>query len=122
MLRAKRVISALVRHIAAYSDLVVAAVDEWQTDAARRIALALAGVTLAVSAIVIACGWLLLTIWQSPERHWIAAGLVLLLAGGAVLAIRLARSSPAGPQQSRLKSEWRQDLALMSEARNGTVS
>jgi hypothetical protein len=123
MVRAKRLLSALGRHVAAYSDLVPAAAAEWRADAIRRIALALVGLTLAISAIVIASGWLLLTVWQSPERHWIAAGLVLVLAAGAGLAARLARSpSPLAPQQSRLKSEWEQDLALLGEARKGAPS
>jgi len=123
MVRAKRLLSALGRHAVAYSDLVSAAAAEWRADAIRRIALALVGLTLAISAIVIASGWLLLTVWQSPERHWIAAGLVLVLAAGAGLAARLARSaSPVAPQQSRLKSEWEQDRALLGEARKGAAS
>ena len=54
MVRAKRLLSALGRHAAAYSDLVSAAAAEWRADAIRRIALALVGLTLAISAIVIA--------------------------------------------------------------------
>jgi len=116
--RIKRVISALSRHLVGYTGLISAAAAEWRVSAVRRIALALAGLTLAISAVVIASGWLLLTVWESPERHWIAGAIVVALAAGAALAMRAAGSSVViGPQQSRLKSEWQQDLDLLAELR-----
>ena len=116
-MRVKRVLSALSRHLVAYSDLIGAAASEWRAGALRRVVYALTGLTLAIGAVVIASVWLLLTIWESPERHWIAAGLVIVLASGAALAVRAAGSSAPGPQQSRLKSEWREDLALLADVR-----
>jgi uncharacterized membrane protein YqjE len=121
-MRLKRIASALTRHAVAYNDLVVAAAAEWKTAALRRAALALIGVTLGTSAIVIAAAWLLFSFWDSPGRNWIAAALVLVLAAGAFAALRTAASASPGPRQQRLRAEWQQDMAVMTELRNRTAS
>jgi hypothetical protein len=97
-MRLKRIASALTRHAVAYNDLVVAAAAEWKTAALRRAALALIGVTLGTSAIVIAA------------------------AAGAFAALRTAASASPGPRQQRLRAEWQQDMAVMTELRNRTAS
>jgi hypothetical protein len=121
-MRLKRIASALTRHAVAYNDLVVAAAAEWKTTALRRAALALIGVTLGTSAIVIAAGWLLFSFWDSPGRNWIASALVMALVAGAFAALRAAASALPGPRQKRLKAEWQQDLAVLTELRNRTAS
>lgn len=118
MLRLRRIVPAFAEHVASYGDLIYAAIVEWKGSALRRLVLAFVGLTLAVSAVVVACGWLLASVWDQPARHWVAAALVAVLALGAVAVGRRATASVPGPHQARLRAEWQQDLALLAEVRD----
>lgn len=116
MLTSVRVLPVLMRHVAAYRDLVVSAGSEMKADLSRRLIAILVAAIVALGALVLACGWLLMSVWEADNRNLVIASVILLLVIGAVLAVRWAlQSRSSGPQHARLREEMRKDFALLDQ-------
>lgn len=108
-----RLMSALIRHFAAYVDLLY----EEAGDAARlwrRQLLGLAVVLMAGTvAVLMGCVWLIAAAWAGPYRMDVIGALcvtfVLIAAGGIWYAITGVAPGQSRPFE-RLREEWREDL------------
>jgi hypothetical protein len=116
MFRLRLLASAVARHLAAYGTLGHAALTEWRRGFERQALLLLASALLAMSALLVGCGWLLYSVRNLPQRHLVALGLIVLLLVSALLSARNGlRAGRPGPEQSRLQRELQQDRGLLEE-------
>lgn len=108
-----RLLSALLRHFAAYTELLCDEAGD-AVQVVRRQIVGLAVVLLAGNvAILMGCLWVVTAAWNGPYRmHAIGAlciGFVLVALGGVWYASTgTARGEPRPFQ--RLREEWREDL------------
>jgi hypothetical protein len=116
MFRLRLLGPAVARHLAAYATLGQTALSEWRRGFERQAMLLVASALLAMSGLLVGCGWLLYSIRDRPERHFVALGLVVVLVGGALISARQGlRAGRAGPEQRRLQHELQQDRSLLEE-------
>ena len=116
MFRLRLLAPAVARHLAAYAALGHAALTEWRRGFERQALLLLTSALLAMSALLVGCGWLLYSVRNRPERHLVALGLVGVLAVSAILSARNGlRAGRPGPEQRRLQHELKQDRGLLEE-------
>lgn len=111
-----RLIPALLRHLVAYSDLLIdetaAAAREW-----RRQLLGLA-IVLAASGVaaLLGCAWVIAATWDGPHRlHAIAglfAGFIAIAVSGAAYGRGWAQQAPRPFE--RIGAEWREDLRQLA--------
>ncbi len=108
--------TAVARHLAAYAALGHAALTEWRRSFERQALMLLTSALLAMSALLVGCGWLLYSVRNWPERHLVALGLIALLCISAILSARNGlRAGRPGPEQRRLQHELQQDRGLLEE-------
>ncbi len=121
MVRLREIAPAVVEHVAAYGDLVEAAVQEYATSARRRVLLVALALGSAVAAVVLAGVWMIMAAWESVYRHWVAGGIVLLLALASYAFLSLASAVAAGaaPELTLLREEMARDRAMLAEFRQG---
>jgi len=81
MFRLRLLGPAVARHLAAYAALGQTALSEWRHGFERQAVLLVASALLAMSGLLVGCGWLLYSVRNRPERHFVALGLIILLAG-----------------------------------------
>ena len=118
MFRLRLLGPAIARHLAAYATLGQTALTEWRRGFERQAVLLVASALLATSGLLVGCGWLLYSVRNRPERHFVAVGLVVLLVGSALVSARRAlRAGRPGPEQLRLQRELQQDRGLLEEFR-----
>ena len=116
MFRLRLLAPAIGRHLAAYVTLGQAALIEWRRSFERQAILLLTSALLALSALLVGCGWLLYSVRNRPERHFVAAGLIVLLVLSAVASARNGlKAGRPGPEQRRLQHELEQDRGLLEE-------
>ena len=116
MFRLRLLGSAVARHLAAYAALGQTALSEWRRGFERQAVLLVASALLAMSGLLVGCGWLLYSVRNRPERHFVALGLIILLVGGAIVSARNGlRAGRSGPAQRRLQHELQQDRGLLEE-------
>jgi hypothetical protein len=116
MLRLRLLVPAVARHVGAYARLGHAAWTEWRLGFGRQALLLLTSALLAMSALLVGCGWLLYSVRHRPERHFVALALVLVLVVSAVLSARNGlRAGRPGPELRRLQHELEQDRDLLEQ-------
>jgi hypothetical protein len=116
MFRLRLLGPAIARHLAGYATLGQAALSEWRRGFQRQAILLLTSALLALSALLVGCGWLLYSVRNLPERHFVAIGLIVLLAGSAFASARNGlKAGRPGPDQQRLQRELQQDRGLLEE-------
>jgi uncharacterized membrane protein YqjE len=116
MFRLRLLAPAVARHLAAYATLGHAALTEWRRGFERQAVMLLASALLGLSALLVGCGWLLYSVRDRPERHFVALGLIVLLVLSALVSARNGlRAGRPGPEQRRLQHELQQDRGLLEE-------
>lgn len=117
-----RFVPAFIRHLESYAEILGEDAREATSFVARRLlALAVAG-ACAFVALLMLCTWLMVLAWDTPARAWVAAGLALLFAAGAVALARPALRRAAGPHAlffPRVRSELSRDRELIERAFDG---
>lgn len=110
----------LLRHLAAYAELLGQDLARAQRDfSARLIAAVLIGVSFAF-ALGMACLAILARTWDTPDRlasiAWLGAAFLLCTLIGAIVRARLVRAQAAF--LAAVKFEWREDLRMLDRVSN----
>lgn len=87
--------SIAVRHVGAYTDLILSDLDVASEGVRRRLAATSVMVAAIVLAVVMACVWVMAAAWDTRARLWVIAGLLgffLVMAAAAFWRIERARS------------------------------
>jgi uncharacterized membrane protein YqjE len=117
-----RLVPVILRHLDAYAEIAGEDVREAAAQVAQRLlALLLAGACALVASLML-CTLILLLAWDTPWRAWVAAGLALAFAIGAVALAWPAlgrRSAPDALFFPRTRSEFSRDRELIERAFNG---
>lgn len=115
-LRVLAALGPLTQHLGAYAQLGAAAVDEYRTALARRLAWAL--LALVAGTAGLAATWMigLAVFWDTPWRvAYVASTAAALLLIGAIAAY-VAMSAPRSGQAARvLRTELHRDRELFEE-------
>lgn len=105
---------ALLRHLAAYLELVALDVARAQREISAQLIAAVATGICVLFSILFACIGVIAYTWDGPYRvaaiAWIAGGFLLLAVVAALLQGKLARSR--SPFLADLQREWQQDRVL----------
>jgi hypothetical protein len=109
-------IGLLVRHLASYVELGTAAAGEMRNALARRVACALAGMTLAIVGLLALWASGLISVWDTTWRMPYAAFSGLLLVIVAIVLLRSATANgSSGPSAGILRSELQKDMELFQQ-------
>ena len=118
--------SILVRHIAAYTDLIAADMSVSGRELEERIWLGtlLAGASLLAAGML--CVGLIALTWDNASRMWVIAGLLGVFVVIAAVALRTlrARRAVASGRRSTTGIEWDKDrllIARLLDRRRGDV-
>jgi len=105
---------ALLRHLAAYLELVALDVARAQREISAQLIAAVATGICVLFSILFACIGVIAYTWDGPYRvaaiAWIAGGFLLLAIVAALFQGKLARSR--SPFLADLQREWQQDRVL----------
>lgn len=110
---------ALLWHVLGYRSLATAASAEWARQARTRLlTFALAWLS-GLAAIGIGSAWFVLSAWAQPQRHWIiAAGVAVLATLGLTLGLRAWRGTIDGEHMRLLRAELAQDREWLEQLRS----
>jgi hypothetical protein len=111
-----RLVPALLRHLIAYSDLLIdetaAAGRQWRR---QLLGLAILLTSGGVAALMV-CAWVIAATWDGPHRlqaiGGLFAGFTIIAVGGAWYASHGWADKTPGPFE-RIAGEWREDLRLL---------
>jgi uncharacterized membrane protein YqjE len=109
----RRLLPALVRHVAAYGALLGAEAESAAAAVKRRIVLGVAAFLTAWLAVSLAVVWLIAVVWDTPYRLWLIGGLSIALALTAVIVTR-AMGRDDEPFR-RVRAEWAADRELLRQ-------
>jgi uncharacterized membrane protein YraQ (UPF0718 family) len=110
----ERLVATVVKHAAAYADLLVDVAGEMRASLKLRIELLTASIVLGVAGIVSTWASIVLYAWELPSRNTIAILVAAALVAAAVLCAWLAiRSGGRGVGRTRLAQELRLDRELL---------
>lgn len=117
MERIAAVASIAIRHVGAYTDLILSDVETASLVARRRataLGVMVGGLLLAV---VVACTWLIAAVWDTPARDWVLGGLLALFIVVSIAAFQALRAINLGAPTmlSRTAREWAKDRQLLEE-------
>jgi uncharacterized membrane protein YqjE len=109
----RSVLPALLRHAAAYGDLIGADTESAVAAVKRRLVLGVAAFLTAWLAVALAVVWLIAVVWDTPYRLWMIGGLSVALAVSAVIVAR-AIGRDDEPFR-RVRAEWAADRELLRQ-------
>jgi uncharacterized membrane protein YqjE len=109
--------SIAVRHVGAYTDLILSDLDVASEGVRRRLVATSVMVAAIVLAVVMACVWVMAAAWDTRARLWVIAGLLgFFLAMAAAALWRLNVLEAAAPSVlSQTAREWAKDRKLLEE-------
>jgi hypothetical protein len=113
-----------VRHVGAYTDLVLSDAEEARREAARRVWTSALMATAMMFAVAMACLLLIAMTWETAARLWTVAGLLCLFAATILIAYSRLRALAARPNAlfARTAREWEKDRPLLEQLLNGAAS
>jgi uncharacterized membrane protein YqjE len=109
--------SIAVRHVGAYTDLILSDLDVASEGVRRRLAATSVMVTAIVLAVEMACVWVMAAAWDTRARLWVIAGLLgffLVMAAAAFWRLNVLESA-APSVLSQTAREWAKDRKLLEE-------
>jgi uncharacterized membrane protein YqjE len=115
-------VPAILRHLEGYAEVVGEDAREATAFLARRLLALLIAAACAFVGLLMACAWILALAWDTPWRTWVAAGLALLFAVGAVALIIPTLRRGTGERVlffPRIRYELERDRELIERAVNG---
>jgi hypothetical protein len=106
----------LARHLGAYAELVAAEAAQLAQLLAQRLIAAVVALLGIVMTMLLACVWLLGTVWDTPWRSATLAALILLFAAVATTAVVLAarRWKTGAAPFAAVRQQWEVDRLLIS--------
>ncbi len=109
--------SLAVRHVGAYTDLILSDIDATRAVLRRRVVAGTILIGASVLAAGLACVWIIALTWDTAARVWVIAALTLLFMAVAAAAWwwlnRLRSGAPALLAQTA--REWAKDRQLLEE-------
>jgi uncharacterized membrane protein YqjE len=115
--RVPQVASLVVRHVAAYGELLAEDLGAARAALERRLWLSAILAVAVLLCIEMACVWVLAMTWNTPDRQWAICGMALffvVVAAACAMALRAQRGQ--GRAMLPLSSqEWQKDQRLLTE-------
>ena len=113
-----RALSAVVRHVNGYVDLIEAEAAAAARSVMTRIAMAIAGLLASLLFVAFGALWIVAAAWDQPYRLWVIGGVCLAFALAAAAAFVAAFREREGVFD-RVRAEWAADRAAFSARRTG---
>jgi uncharacterized membrane protein YqjE len=112
----------VVRHVGAYTDLILSDAEEARREAGRRVWASALMATAMMFALAMACLLLIAATWDTPARLWTVAGLLCVFLVLSVVAYSRLRGLGARiPLFARTAREWEKDRHLIEQLLNGAT-
>src|ERR1700730_11391109 len=109
--------SIAVRHVGAYTDLILSALDVASEGVRRRLVATSVMAVAMVLAAAIACVWVMAATWDTRARLWVIAvllGSFLVMAAAAFWRLNVLEAA-APNVLSQTAREWAKDRKLLEE-------
>ena len=108
-----RAITAVIRHVNGYVDLIEAEAATAARSVMTRVAMAVAGLVATLLFVMFGALWIVAAAWDEPYRLWVIGGVCLAFALGAIAAFAAAFREREGVFD-RVRAEWAADRAAFT--------